>query len=72
MQRITYNENQKENRGGNEMIIDVSMKIECEMKDAFEIIKALENHIDWLLDLNSWPEIISVSDVKAKEVEEEN
>ena len=33
-------------------------------------LKKLEHHADWLLDLESWPEIKSVFDCKIEEVKE--
>lgn len=38
----------------------------CELE-----IAKLEHHIDWLLDLDNWPEIINVYDVHASICEEE-
>lgn len=44
----------------------LSMLIHVE-DGAVEKLKKLTHHIEWLLDLDSWPEIFSVSDVEIKE-----
>ena len=47
------------------MIVNVSMKLEIQ-PEKLEAIKAMENHIDWFIDLDEWPEIKQVFDVKVK------
>ena len=37
--------------------------------DAFEAMKNLEHHADWLLDLESYPEIHTVSNVHVEKIE---
>lgn len=49
------------------MIINVTMSMEIEPKALEEVAKALENHIDWIMDLDSWSEIKSVFNVQVKE-----
>lgn len=49
------------------MIVKVEMLMEIS-DDSLEEIKKLEHHADYLLDLENYPEIKSVSDVKVTEV----
>lgn len=51
-------------------VINIQMSIECNEDDRFEIEKAFMNHIDWLIDLESWPEIKSIFGVRVVEEEE--
>lgn len=47
------------------MIIELKAMIEIE-DGALETIQKLTHHVDWLMDLDSWPEIKSVSGVTVK------
>lgn len=49
------------------MVIKVTMSMEIDPNALEEVAKALENHIDWVMDLDSWPEIKSVFNVQVKE-----
>ena len=52
------------------MTYDISLKIDIDdsvHEKIKEELKALERHIDRLLDLDSWPEITAVYDVKVRE-----
>lgn len=51
------------------MIIELTMDLEVDDGSELELSK-LEHHIDWLLDLDNWPEIKSVYNVKAVLCEE--
>lgn len=44
---------------------DEASKIEAEVE---EIRRVLENHIDWVMDLESFPEINYIYSVKTKEI----
>lgn len=48
------------------MIINVSMKMEVEEKDIEELKRITDHHIDYLLNLDEFPEIKRVFDVKCK------
>ena len=50
------------------MVVKIEMLMEIS-DDSLEEIKKLEHHVDYLLDLENYPEIKSVSDVKVTEVE---
>lgn len=50
------------------MTLKISFKIEA-VDNSLMAFKRLENHIEELLDVDSWPEIITVYDVKVKEQE---
>lgn len=50
------------------MIVKVEMLMGIS-DDSLEEIKKLEHHAEYLLDLENYPEIKSVSDVKVVEVE---
>lgn len=45
------------------MELTISFKVDIDKKDAGKL-KRLEHHIEELLDLDSWPEIQTVWDVK--------
>ena len=49
------------------MHVKLSMEIETSNVEA---LKKLEHHIDYLLDLDNWPEIESVYNVEVVQVEE--
>lgn len=49
------------------MIVKVEMLLEIS-DNSLEEIKILEHHVDYLLDLENYPEIKSVNDVKITEV----
>ena len=49
--------------------IDVNVFMKMRVKrDGYDKLKRIEHHVDYLLDLNSWNEIQSVSDVKVEKV----
>ena len=52
------------------MVVTISFKADIDNNALEEITKATTNHLDWLLDLESYPEIKSVFDgtVKVEEV----
>lgn len=47
--------------------IKLSMSLQTN-NDSIEQFKKLEHHIDYLLDLDNWPEIESVYDVVVEEI----
>lgn len=53
------------------MIVKFEINLEIDKKD-FEKLKKLEHHADWLLDLDSWNEIKSISDCKVTKFEKDN
>ena len=53
------------------MIVKLEINLEIDKKD-FEKLKKLEHHADWLLDLDSWNEIKSISDCKVTKFEKDN
>lgn len=57
-----------ENRKG-KIIIEKCIGVVENSDDSLEEIKKLEHHAEYLLDLENYPEIKSVSDVKVVEVE---
>ena len=46
------------------MIVQMTCNIEVSSDKDFEKLKELEHHIEYLMDLESWPEIKNVSNVK--------
>lgn len=48
-----------------EVKLEICMQIE---KDAFQELKKVEHHAEYLLDLDHWPEIKSVYGCKVKEI----
>ena len=49
------------------MIIKVIMNLEIDAEAKEQVARALENHVDWVMDLDSWPEIKTVFGVKVEE-----
>lgn len=50
----------------------VHFQITMDVEDnCLEKLKKLEHHADWLLDLSSWPEIISVYECHVAEIQKE-
>lgn len=50
----------------------IRFQITMDIKDnCLEELKKLERHADWLLDLSSWPEIISVYECHVAEIQKE-
>ena len=58
-------------RKGETMIVKFEINLEIDKKD-FEKLKKLEHHANWLLDLDSWNEIKSISDCKVTKFEKDN
>ena len=48
------------------MVVEITMQMEIE-DNFIDEIKKIEHHADYLLDLDSYPEIKSVFNVKVKE-----
>lgn len=48
-------------------IIDLSLKLEISNSADIEEFRKLEHHIDRLVDIDNWDEIVSIFDVKVKE-----
>lgn len=46
------------------MLVKMTCNIEVDSEKDLESLKVIENHVERLLDLESWPEIKSVSNVK--------
>lgn len=52
--------------------VNVSMIIEIESKAFEDLAKSIDHHIENFIDLDGWPEIQSISDVKINEINEDD
>ena len=52
--------------------VNVSMIIEIESKAFEDLAKSIDHHIENFIDLDSWPEIQSISDAEINEINEDD
>ncbi len=52
--------------------VNVSMIVEIESKAFEDLAKSIDHHIESFVDLDSWPEIQSISNAEIKEIKDEN
>lgn len=52
--------------------LELIMDLDTDFENSLEAVKELEHHADWLLDLDEWPEIRSVSNCKVTIIKQNN
>lgn len=52
--------------------LELIMDLDTDFENGLEAVKELEHHADWLLDLDEWPEIRSVSNCKVTIIKQNN
>ncbi len=55
----------------NEKTVKIEMFMKVESSEV-NLMKVLEHHMEWLIDLDSWPEIKCIFGVKVNEINEDS